>query len=100
MVALVIVVFDEAPDLRFEIGRQVIVFQQYPVLERLMPTLDLALGLRMIFDAPTVRPALSIDQRLALFANFVEPTLQRDVQHKEAPNGSYSAEFIAYVEAI
>ena len=48
MIALVVVVFDEAPDLRFEIARQVIVLQQYPVLERLMPTLDLALGLGVI----------------------------------------------------
>ena len=45
MVAVVVVVLDEAPDLRFEITGQVIVLQQYPVLERLMPTLDLALGL-------------------------------------------------------
>ena len=45
MVALVVVVLDEAPDLRFEITRQVIVLQKYPVLERLVPPLDLALGL-------------------------------------------------------
>ena len=48
MVALVVVVLDEAPDLRLEIARQVIVLQQYPVLERLVPPLDLALGLGMI----------------------------------------------------
>ena len=45
MVTVVIVVLDEALDLRFEITRQIIVLQQYPGLERLMPTLDLALGL-------------------------------------------------------
>ena len=48
MVAVVVVVLDEAPNLRFEITGQVIVLQQYPVLERLMPPLDLALGLGMI----------------------------------------------------
>ena len=34
---------------RFEIARQVIVVEQDAVLERLMPALDLALGLRMIW---------------------------------------------------
>ncbi len=48
MVAVGVVVLVEAPDLRFVITGQVIVLQQYPVLERLMPTLDLALGLGMI----------------------------------------------------
>jgi len=38
VVAVVVVVLDEALDLRFEIARQVIVLQQYPVLERLMLT--------------------------------------------------------------
>ena len=51
VVALVVVVLDEAPDLCFEIARQVIVLQQYLVLERLMPTLDLALGLWVIPSA-------------------------------------------------
>jgi hypothetical protein len=49
MVALVIVVFDEAPDLRLEIARRVIVLQQYSVLARLTPPLNLALGLGMIW---------------------------------------------------
>ena len=48
MEAVVVVVREEAPDLRLEIARQVILLQQYPVLERLMPPLDLALGLGMI----------------------------------------------------
>jgi hypothetical protein len=45
VVAPVIVVIDEATDVRFEVTRQVVVFEQDAVLERLMPTLDLALGL-------------------------------------------------------
>jgi len=40
------------------------------------------------------------EQRLALFAQAVEPALQRELQHKGAANGggSYSAELIAYAE--
>ena len=47
MVTPVIVVLDEARDLGFEITRQVIVLEQNAVLERLVPALDLALGLGM-----------------------------------------------------
>ena len=47
VVSLVVVVLDESPDLAFEVAGQIVVFQQNPVLHRLMPALDLALGLRM-----------------------------------------------------
>ena len=47
VVAPVIVVLNEAHDLGLEIARQVIVLEQNAVLERLVPTFDLALGLRM-----------------------------------------------------
>ena len=61
MVAVVVVVLDEAPNLRFEITGQVIVLQQYPVLERLMPTLDLSLGLGMIECATGMIHALLVE---------------------------------------
>ena len=48
MVPLMIVVFDEGFDLGFEIARQEVVFEQDAVLQGLMPSLDLALSLRMI----------------------------------------------------
>ena len=48
MVAVVIVVVDEAIDVRFEIAWEVVVIQQDAVLQRLMPALDLALGLGMV----------------------------------------------------
>ena len=54
MVAPVIVVLDEARDLSFEITWQIIVFEQNAVLERLVPALDLALGLRMTGRAADV----------------------------------------------
>lgn len=40
-----VVVIDERVDLRLKIAGQIIVFKQDAVLERLMPTLDLALRL-------------------------------------------------------
>ena len=54
VVAAVIVVIDEAFDVGFEIAGQVVVLEQDAVLERLMPALDLALGLRMIGRAAHV----------------------------------------------
>jgi len=50
--------------------------------------------------APTASAAFSADERLALFSQMVEPTLQRELKHKGAANGegSYAAELIGYVE--
>ena len=57
MVAPVIVALDEVRDLGFEITGQVIVLEQNAVLERLVPALDLALGLRMARGAANMRNA-------------------------------------------
>jgi len=57
MIALVIVVPNEGGDLCFKVTGQEVVLQQDAVLEGLMPTLDLALGLRMIRCATCVRHA-------------------------------------------
>ena len=51
MVTPMIVVLDEARDLSFEITRQVVILEQNAVLERLVPALDLALGLGMAWGA-------------------------------------------------
>ena len=48
MVTLVVVMFDEGADLVFEIAGQIVVLQQDAVFQGLMPTLDLALGLRVM----------------------------------------------------
>ena len=48
VIALVVVVLDEGPDLVFEVTGQVIVLQQNTVFQRLMPAFDLTLRLRMI----------------------------------------------------
>ncbi len=47
VVAPMIVMGDEGIDLGFEVTGQVVVFQQDPVLQRLVPAFDLALGLGM-----------------------------------------------------
>ena len=43
VVAGVVVVLDKGPDLRLQIAGQSVVLEQDPVLQRLMPALDLAL---------------------------------------------------------
>lgn len=50
--------------------------------------------------APTNSPKLSYEQRQELFMQVVEPTLQRELNHKGAAtgDGSYTAELIGYVE--
>ncbi len=50
--------------------------------------------------APAAPPTLQPEQRADFFAQAVEPTLQRELNHKGAANGdgSYSAELIGYVE--
>ncbi len=47
VVSFVVVVIDEGPDLAFKVAGQVVVLQQNLVLHGLMPTFDLALGLRV-----------------------------------------------------
>lgn len=58
MVAAVIVVLDEAANASFEITGQVFILKQDAVLQRLMPTLDLALGLRMMGRSANIALAL------------------------------------------
>ena len=51
VVSAMVVVVDEIRDLGFEVFLEEVVFKQDAVLERLMPTLDLALRLRMAGSA-------------------------------------------------
>ena len=52
VVAVLVIVQHERIDLSFEVAGKVIVLEQDAVLERLMPALDLALGLRMTRRSP------------------------------------------------
>ena len=58
VVAVVVVIIDEGADLPFEITRQIIVFEQNPVLERLMTALDFALCLWVVWRATDMIHAL------------------------------------------
>jgi hypothetical protein len=51
-------------------------------------------------QSQTIKSKLSAEQRIKLFSQVVEPTLQRELKHKGTANGdgSYSAELIGYVE--
>ena len=57
VVTLMIVLANEGSDVRFEVTGQEVVLQQDAVFQRLMPSLDLALCLRMIGRAACVRHA-------------------------------------------
>ncbi len=57
MIAVVVVVLDESPDVSFEVTGQVLFIQQDAILERLMPALDLALGLGMVGGATDITQA-------------------------------------------
>ena len=54
----------------------------------------------LYLHSQTAEPFLIAEERLKLFANVIEPTLQRELKHKglATGDGSYSAELIGYVE--
>src|SRR6516165_1304653 len=60
MIASMVVVIDEPANASLEITRQVVVFQENAVLERLMPTFDLALCLWMVGGATNMSDVLCI----------------------------------------
>lgn len=55
-----------------------------------------------IIKLPTASKRMEAEERLSLFNQTVEPTLQREIRHKGAADGdgSYSAELIGYVELV
>src|SRR5271157_3975282 len=56
----VIVPLDEGGDLPFEVAGQIVMLQQDAVLERLMPALYLALGLRMVWRSADMLHVLPV----------------------------------------
>ncbi|WP_345719597.1 DEAD/DEAH box helicase [Qipengyuania qiaonensis] len=54
----------------------------------------------LYLQLPVTTPVLTAEERLDLFINVVEPTLQRELKHKgmATGDGSYSAELIGYIE--
>ena len=63
VIAGMVVMSHEGRDLTFEIAGQVIVLEQDAVLERLMPALDLAVGLRVIRGTADVLYFLPVQPR-------------------------------------
>jgi len=61
VVAVVVVVHDEGTDAGLKIARQIVVFQQDAVFQGLMPTLDLALGLGMVWCTADVIHTLVLE---------------------------------------
>ena len=74
VIALGVVVLDEAIDLGLQGARQIIVFQQNAVLQGLMPPLDLALGLRVVGGAADMGDLLVV-QPLGQIAGDVAGTV-------------------------
>ena len=58
MITPMIVMIDECLDLRFQVCREEVVFQQDTVLQGLVPSLDLALCLRVIWCTPDMPHSL------------------------------------------
>ena len=73
VIAGMVVMRHEGRDLAFEIAGQVIVLKQDAVLERLMPALDLALGLRMIGRAADVLHFLLVQPLREILATYDAP---------------------------
>ncbi len=61
MVTMVVVVIDEPTDLPLEVTRQEVIFEQDAVLQRLMPALDLALGLGVVWRAADMLHATIVE---------------------------------------
>ena len=61
MIALVVAMLDEGINLVFQVARQNVIFQQHAVLQGLVPTPDLALGLGMVRCATNMIHALVIE---------------------------------------
>ena len=85
VVAPVVVVVDEGIDRLPESARQVVVFQQDAVLQGLVPALDLALGLRVIWGTADVVHQL-IFQPISQFTRDVARSIVAEqswlVQHR------------------
>lgn len=61
VVSVVVVVVDKSSDLTFQVAGQVVVFQLHSVLRGQMPSLNLALGLRVMWYTTNMIHALFIE---------------------------------------
>ena len=90
VIAAMIISLDEGSDLRFEIAWQEVVLQEDAVLERLVPTLDLALGLRMQWRPADMIHAVVFEPVCEIFGNVAraivaqQPGAVNDIHAVEA----------------
>jgi hypothetical protein len=84
VIAPMVVVLDEGLDLAFEITGQEVIFEQDAVLERLMPSLDLALCLGMHGGAANMVHAIGMDVIRQILSDVTGPIVAqqaRTMQH-------------------
>ena len=86
VVTQVIVVGDEGADLGFKVARQIVVFEQDAVLEGLVPTLDLALGHRMIGRAANVIDVLSVKPAGEISRDVARPIVRQESRPVNDPS--------------
>ena len=75
VVSLMIVMINECLDLRFEVCREEVVLQQDAVFQGLMPSLDLALCLRVIRCPPAVCRVCGFCLIFVPFGHYDEPEI-------------------------
>ena len=73
--------FREPIDLGFEITGQIVIFQQDPVLQGLVPTLDLALGLRMVGSASDMLHAPIVEPFSQVAGDVARPIVRQQSRH-------------------
>jgi len=89
VVAVMIVVSDEALNARFEVTGQEVVFQQDLVLQGLMPAFDLALCLRMVWRSTNMIQTLLIEPFSQLAGDVTGAVVRQ--QTGFVPNGNLIA---------
>lgn len=81
VVAPVVVMIDKGVDLLPEIARQIVVFQQDAVLQGLVPTFDLALGLRVIRRTADMIHLLIFQPISQLAGDVARPVVAEQPRH-------------------
>ena len=87
MVAAVVVVLDESADAGLEEAWQIVVLQQDALLQGLMPTLDLALGLRMVRCAADVHHTLGFEPDCKIIGDVGGAIVAQQPCHTPMPAG-------------
>jgi hypothetical protein len=71
VISVMVVVVDEGADPSFKVAGQEVVVQQHPVLHGLVPTLNLTLGLRVVWGAANMVHTLGFEILGQIVGNVV-----------------------------